>query len=342
MGKLERYKPELVMIGLQFIYATVTISTRAALTEGMSPKVFVVYRQALSTLVMSPIAYFCRRKEGAVGMGWRSFFLIFASSLIGVAFNQNLYMEGIYLASSTIGSAMSNIIPALTFCLGSFITIGESGIWEHKDPGEAVGENWLLGCLFLFGSSCCWSLWLILQVPMSASYPDHLSLSAWMCFFATLQSAALAWFLEPDSKAWVFNSRYELFSCFFAGVIGSGVTFFGQSWCISKRGPLFSAMFSPLNTVIVAIFACLLLHERLYLGSVIGAFAVVGGLYAVLWGKAKDYEKEEAVVLIGEEGIVEKMKMGTAHEIWIHTCITAVDMKEPLLAPTQDHHTSTP
>lgn len=26
------------------------------------------------------------------------------------------------------------------------------------------GENWLLGCLFLFGSSCCWSLWLILQV----------------------------------------------------------------------------------------------------------------------------------------------------------------------------------
>jgi hypothetical protein len=35
-------------------------------------------------------------------------------------------------------------------------------------PANAVfgsgGENWLLGCLFLFGSCCCWSLWLILQV----------------------------------------------------------------------------------------------------------------------------------------------------------------------------------
>lgn len=26
------------------------------------------------------------------------------------------------------------------------------------------GENWVLGCLYLFGSGCCWSFWLILQV----------------------------------------------------------------------------------------------------------------------------------------------------------------------------------
>jgi hypothetical protein len=35
-------------------------------------------------------------------------------------------------------------------------------------PANAVfgsgGDNWLLGCLLLFGSCCCWSLWLILQV----------------------------------------------------------------------------------------------------------------------------------------------------------------------------------
>lgn len=30
--------------------------------------------------------------------------------------------------------------------------------------GSAVDNYWLLGCLLLFGSSCCWSLWLILQV----------------------------------------------------------------------------------------------------------------------------------------------------------------------------------
>lgn len=30
------------------------------------------------------------------------------------------------------------------------------------------GENWLVGFLFLFGSCCCWSLWLILQVVSSS------------------------------------------------------------------------------------------------------------------------------------------------------------------------------
>ncbi|KAF5461293.1 hypothetical protein F2P56_017406, partial [Juglans regia] len=73
--------------------------------------------------------------------------------------------------------------------------------------------NWLLGCLLLFGSCCCWSLWLILQ-----------------------------------------------------GVIGSGLSFFVQAWCISRRGPLFCAMFNPLCTVIVTILAAIFLHEEIYTG----------------------------------------------------------------------------
>jgi len=28
----------------------------------------------------------------------------------------------------------------------------------------AGGDNWLLGCLSLFGSSCFWSFWVIMQV----------------------------------------------------------------------------------------------------------------------------------------------------------------------------------
>ena len=28
-------------------------------------------------------------------------------------------------------------------------------------------ENWLLGCLLIFGSCCCWALWLILQVSIA-------------------------------------------------------------------------------------------------------------------------------------------------------------------------------
>lgn len=48
--------------------------------------------------------------------------------------------------------------------------------------------------------------------------------------------------------------------------MGSAVAFCLQAWCIKKRGPLFSGMFSPLATLIVTVLAALFLHEELYTG----------------------------------------------------------------------------
>ncbi|CAL8990873.1 unnamed protein product [Prunus brigantina] len=69
------------------------------------------------------------------------------------------------------------------------------------------------------------------------------------------------------------------------------MSFFLQTWCISEKGPLYVALFSPLCTVITTIVAGLVVHEELYLGSLVGAIAVIIGLYVVLWGKAKDLQK---------------------------------------------------
>ena len=60
MGGFDGYKPAIAMFALQFCYAGVALSTRAALLQGMSPRVFVVYRQATATLVIAPLTYFTR------------------------------------------------------------------------------------------------------------------------------------------------------------------------------------------------------------------------------------------------------------------------------------------
>ncbi|XP_042500175.1 WAT1-related protein At4g30420-like [Macadamia integrifolia] len=368
MGGLEDYKAVMTMVVLQFTYAGVTLFTRAALLQGMSPKVFVVYRQAIATLVIAPVAYFSNRgKTSMSSMGLRSFCLIFVSSLVGVAMNQNIYFEGLYLASSSIGSAMSNLVPGITFLMATIVGLEKVQIRSLRSMAKVVGttvcvggavsmallrgpkllntpifpfqdeltdmrsggENWLMGCLLLFGSSCCWSFWLILQVPMSASYPDHLLLSAWMCFFATLQSATFAFFLEPDPSAWNIHSISEISSCIYAGIVGSAISFYVQSWCISRRGPLFSAMFNPLCTVIVTIFACILLHEEIFTGSLVGSVAVVVGLYVVLWGKAKEIEE-----IKGEMEPTHKDTTKTV-TILINEPLKEsgkIDLQEPLLA----------
>ncbi|KAH8505093.1 hypothetical protein H0E87_012372 [Populus deltoides] len=322
MGAFDDSKPTLAMLGLQFSYAIVSLITRAALIQGMSPRVFVVYRQAIATLVIVPVSYFSRRKSVGTSLGLRSFSLVFSASLIGVTINQNVFAEGLYLASSSMASAMGNLVPAITFVMavalglekikiGSFRSIAKivgtvicvSGAISmallrgpkllNKTIFGSGGEDWLLGCLFIFVSTCCWSIWLILQVPLTASYPDHLSLSAWMCFLATLQSGILTLFLEKDLDAWKLHSYLELVGCLFTGIIGSGLSFFVQAWVICQRGPLFSAMFNPLCTVIVTVLAAIFLHEEIYTGGLIGGVAVIIGLYIVLWGKAKDFIKEE-------------------------------------------------
>ncbi|KAK4425064.1 WAT1-related protein, partial [Sesamum alatum] len=131
-------------------------------------------------------------------------------------------------------------------------------------------------------------------VHVTRSYPDHLSLAAWMCLMAAMQSGVLLLIVEPNMKTWKLNSSLELFCSLIAGLT-SAVTFFAQSWCIQRRGPLFSAMFQPLSTVFGTLFACIFQHEELNMGSFIGSLGVIMGLYIVLWGKAKDHQdvKEE-------------------------------------------------
>ncbi|XP_058212459.1 WAT1-related protein At4g30420-like isoform X1 [Rhododendron vialii] len=372
MGNLDYYKPVMAMLGLQFTYAGLSLLTRTALLEGMSPRVFVVYRQAIAALLIAPVAYFTRRGKAKLSLGMKSFCLIFFTTLIGVTINQNIYFEGLYLASTSMASAMGNLLPAITFItaafwgmenlnlrsvrsnakiVGTLICIGGAVLMTfYRGPkllnsrflppkslildgggGSAASDEdyWLLGSLLLFGSNCCWSLWLILQVPVTASYPDHLSLSAWMCFMAALQSASVTFFLEPDPNAWKLHSFLELGCCLYAGMIGSAFSFFVQAWCISRRGPLFSAMFNPLGTVITTFFAAILLHEEIYTGSMLGAVGVIAGLYAVLWGKAKDNKKEINVETDpkSQKDQTQEVKILVDHE----TLSCKFDLVEPLL-----------
>jgi len=58
MGWLKSYLPVMAMLFNQSIYAGISLSTRVAFLQGMSPRVFVVYRHAFATIVIAPIAYF--------------------------------------------------------------------------------------------------------------------------------------------------------------------------------------------------------------------------------------------------------------------------------------------
>ncbi|XP_050216078.1 WAT1-related protein At4g30420-like isoform X2 [Mercurialis annua] len=315
MDMVEAYKPVITMIFVQSVYAALNLFSKAVFLQGLSPKVFVVYKHAIATLLMASLSFLSAR----VDVNCR------------IAVYQNAYFEGLNLASPTAAGAIPNITPAITFLLSAILRLEKVNIRSLRSIAKISGtilcisgaicmallkgpellnselllinpegSNWVLGCLLLTGGCCFWSLWLIIQVPISVICHDHLYSTAWMCFLGTIECAAFTLFVEKDAAVWNLNSYLEMGVCLFGGV-AVAVSFFLQTWCISKRGPLFSAMFNPLCTVIVAISSAIFLHEQTYLGSLIGALAVIIGLYVVLWGKAKDHEEIQKNMLVKQQ-----------------------------------------
>ncbi|XP_059598841.1 WAT1-related protein At5g64700 isoform X1 [Vitis vinifera] len=188
-------------------------------------------------------------------------------------------------------------------------------------------KNWIKGSVLILISHIAWSSWLILQVISTSLkiislyhyicylylihrkelgtwtlfsqavvykvYPARLSLNGLICFFASLQSSFLALIFARNPVLWKLEWNVQLLTIIYCGVVGSGLVYYLQTWCISKRGPVFAAMFTPLLVSFVGIFSAVVAFaERLHLSSLIGAFLIIAGLYIVLSGKRIDGRSE--------------------------------------------------
>lgn len=108
-----------------------------------------------------------------------------------------------------------------------------------------------------------------------------------------MQSAVWAAAVERNASSWKLQWDVDLLSVIYCGVVVTGITYWLQVWAIEKKGPVFTAIFTPLALIITVIFSSLWWKEILHLGSICGAFMVVGGLYGVLWGKNTEWKRQE-------------------------------------------------
>ncbi|EOY23796.1 hypothetical protein QUC31_008437 [Theobroma cacao] len=151
-------------------------------------------------------------------------------------------------------------------------------------------ERWTIGCLALIVGTMLWSSWFIIQSHVGKRYPCQYSSTAIMSFFGAIQSALLSLSTSRDLSIWVLRGKVEIITVLYSGMIGSGLCYVGMAWCVKKRGPVFTAAFSPLVQIMAAMFDIPILHEQLNLGSLLGSIVVIIGLYILLWGKNKEVQ----------------------------------------------------
>ncbi|TQD86822.1 hypothetical protein C1H46_027586 [Malus baccata] len=129
-----------------------------------------------------------------------------------------------------------------------------------------VKQNWIKGSALILTSHIAWSAWLILQAVVSKVYPAPLSLTTMICFFVSLQYSLLALFFARDPNSWRLQWNLQLITIIYCillqqGVVISALAYHLQAWCISRKGPVFAAMFSPLQVITVAMFSAIAFAE---------------------------------------------------------------------------------
>ncbi|XP_062193111.1 protein WALLS ARE THIN 1-like [Phragmites australis] len=368
-GMPEKAQLHVAMLALQFGYAGFHVVSRLALNMGISKLVFPVYRNIIALCLLVPFAYFLEKKDRPQ-LTLNFVIQFFLLALCGITANQGFYLLGLDNTSPTFASAIQNSVPAITFAMAAALRIekvrldrrdgvakvagtlacvaGASVITLYKGPtifgaggdklmaGPELGKddkNWTLGCVYLIGHCLSWSGWLVLQAPVLKKYPARLSVTSYTCFFGVIQFLIIAAFMERDADAWRFHSGSELFTILYAGFIASGVAFAVQIWCIDRGGPVFVAVYQPVQTLVVAIMASLTLGEKFYLGGIIGAVFIIIGLYLVLWGKNQERARlvKDAAAASGERD--------SASVVGIRSTKQASSVTQPLLLPSSTSST---
>lgn len=322
---------------LQLCFAGYHIVSRLALNIGVSKIVYPIYRNIIALVLLGPSAYFLEKKERPP-LTFSLLVQFFFLALIGITGNQVFYLLGLYYASPTFASAMQNSVPAITFIMAAILRLervhfmrrdgmakvlgtiasvgGATVITLYKGPPLLRGSNsseeemaasqedmlnWTWGCVYLLAHCLSWAGWMVLQAPMVKTYPAQLSLTSFTFFFGLIQFLAIAAFTERDLTHWKIQSGEEIFLILYAGIISSGVVISLQTWCIQKGGPVYVATFQPVQTVLVAVMAFVILGDQLYSGGILGGLLIMVGLYLVLWGK-----KEEKRIANTEETTLTK------------------------------------
>ncbi|KAK7336404.1 hypothetical protein VNO77_16944 [Canavalia gladiata] len=135
---LQRCKPYIAMISLQFGFAGMNIITKVSLNRGMSHYVLVVYRHAFATAAIAPFALVLERKVRPK-ITFVMFMQMFVLGLLGPVIDQNLYYAGLKFTSPTYSCAISNMLPAMTFVMAVICRMEKMDLRKIRYQAKVVG-----------------------------------------------------------------------------------------------------------------------------------------------------------------------------------------------------------
>ncbi|KAJ0027648.1 hypothetical protein Pint_35485 [Pistacia integerrima] len=301
-----RSRPFIGVVFLQVGLAGMDVLCKAALNQGMSNYVLVVYRHAVATLVIVPFAAFLDKKIRP-RLTLPIFTKLLLLGLLEPVIDQNLYYIGMKHTTATFAAAMYNILPAITFLMAWAVRLEKVKIKSIRSQAKIIGTIATVAgamVMTLMKGPILDLIWtksanhekgsggIDIHNSIKGAVLITLGCFSWACFMIlqAIEGSIVALVMERGKYSiWAIHWDTKLMAALYSGIVCSGLAYYIQGIIMKDRGPVFVSAFSPLCMVIVAIMSSIILAEQMYLGRVIGAIIVVAGLYLVVWGKSKDY-----------------------------------------------------
>ncbi|XP_013720778.1 WAT1-related protein At1g25270 isoform X3 [Brassica napus] len=296
---LEEVKAVIAMLVVQFIFAGMFILFKLTAHDGTNLRILVAYRLSFATLFMFPLALIFQRKKRPE-FTRRLVLLAFLSGLLGAAIPNILYLPGLVRTSATFSTAASILSPVITLLLSLAFRMDTLRLGSNEGRAKLLGTLLGVGVLMVFGCNVSVSLWLLLQAKISKEFGGHCWNISLMNATGSLVCMVVALCSEHNWNQWRLGWNISLLTTVYSGVVVSGLVMPLVAWCIEKKGPLYVTVFSPIRLVIVALVGSFALEETLYLGSLIGAIIMVGGVYLVVWCKMKEKKSVSTTTDHGE------------------------------------------
>lgn len=291
---------------VSFFAVNIPISKYMLSSEYISPFGLTIARMLFATIAFWITSLFTKKEPVAR----KDHFILFLSGMLGITFNQGLFIFGLSQTSPVDASIITTSTPLFAMIIAALVlrepitTMKVSGVLiggfgaiflvYSTHHGDLASDPSMMGNIAVACSSLSYATFLVISRPLTAKY-SSVTIMRWMFLYSTvvllpffyddLLNAPL--FTQSDIQPFIFIGYTLLFATF--------IPYMLIPFAQTKIRPTTISMYNNLQPLIASFIAIILGQDSFSIEKAISGLLILGGVYLVTKSKSRaDVEAKDS------------------------------------------------